>query len=258
MQQDPLLEGSGCRELEDVLLAVQGKTIFVFCYDAYAAWPGCPMIHRSSAAIPALPAAEWGHSFRPAYFRLGAALAGSIQAQRVLALTATATRATEVAIRQVCCCCAATGRAKCSGRFGHAVSRRPDTTRPGLSMGAAGACKPCMCQHAELHLPRLHVLQVLRIPEGSVLRDTAVRQNLRLQVVHSTGGSSSQASRERACALFAAGGPLAVSSSAIVYCAFKEDANQLARMLGARGVSSRAYHAGKDYRVCVHKQQGQA
>lgn len=45
--------------------------------------------------------AEWGHSFRPAYFRLGAALAGSIQAQRVLALTATATRSTEVAIRQV-------------------------------------------------------------------------------------------------------------------------------------------------------------
>lgn len=104
-------------------------------------------------------------------------------------------------------------------------------------------------QRAELHLPCLLVPQVLRIPEGSVLRDAAVRQNLRLQVVRSTGGSSSQASRERTCALFAAGGPLAAARSAIAYCAFKEDANQLARMLGARGVSARAYHAGKDYRV---------
>lgn len=103
---------------------------------------------------------------------------------------------------------------------------------------------------SDLSLPA-HMPQVLRIPASSVLRDAAVRQNLRLQVVRSTGGSSSQASRERACALFAAGGPLAAARSAIVYCAFKEDANQLARMLGARGISARAYHAGKDYRVRV-------
>ncbi|KAL4428000.1 hypothetical protein ABPG75_002089 [Micractinium tetrahymenae] len=133
--------------------------------------------------------AEWGHSFRPAYFRLGAALAGSVRAQRILALTATATRATEAAIRQV-----------------------------------------------------------LRIAEGSVLRDAAVRQNLRLQVLRTSGGGSSQATRERICSLFAPGGPLGGVRSAIVYVAFKEDANQLARLLGVRGVSARAYHAGKDYR----------
>lgn len=46
--------------------------------------------------------AEWGHSFRPAYFRLGTTLTSSIRVQRILALTATATRATEAAICQVC------------------------------------------------------------------------------------------------------------------------------------------------------------
>jgi ATP-dependent DNA helicase Q4 len=46
-------------------------------------------------------AAEWGHSFRPAYFRLGVALANNLQAHRILALTATATRITEAAIQEV-------------------------------------------------------------------------------------------------------------------------------------------------------------
>ena len=87
------------------------------------------------------------------------------------------------------------------------------------------------------------------MPAGGVLRDAAVRQNLRLQVLRTAGGGSSQATRERIAALFIAGGALAAVRSAIVYCAFKEDANQLARLLGARGVSARAYHAGKDYRV---------
>jgi hypothetical protein len=31
-------------------------------------------------------------------------------------------------------------------------------------------------------------MQVLRIPEGCVLRDSAVRQNLRLSVLRSSGG----------------------------------------------------------------------
>jgi len=126
-------------------------------------------------------------------------------------------------------------------------------------VGGTGAAACATHVEWSAHAQRLHVNlppadpvpQVLRIPAANVLRDAAVRQNLRLQVVRSAGGSSSQASRERACALFAAGGPLAASRSAIVYCAFKEDANQLARMLGARGVSARAYHAGKDYRVRV-------
>ena len=73
--------------------------------------------------------AEWGHSFRPAYFRLGATLQTAVRVQRVLALTATATRATETAV--------------CS---------------------------------------------VLGIPPEQVVRDTLVRDNLRLHVVRKNGG----------------------------------------------------------------------
>lgn len=106
--------------------------------------------------------AEWGHSFRPAYFRqvptsvppaavaghvptaraqsssgalallcrLGAVLQSRVRTRCILALTATATKATEAAIRSV-----------------------------------------------------------LSIPSSSVLRDSAVRSNLQLSVAHSTGGS---------------------------------------------------------------------
>jgi superfamily II DNA helicase RecQ len=138
-------------------------------------------------------------------------------------------------------------------------------------------------------------LQVLRISAQSVLRDAAVRQNLRLQVLRTSGGEfdqgsvtkgsghwtssagcqstcmrplclhapavsaggSSQASRNRICALFSGSGQLAAVRSAIVYCCFKEDANQLARLLSTRGVSARAYHAGKDYRVRQHSLHSQ-
>jgi hypothetical protein len=66
--------------------------------------------------------------------------------------------------------------------------------------------------------------------------------------VHGAGGSS-QATRDRICGLFCGSGPLAAVRSAIVYCAFKDDANQLARLMCARGINTRAYHAGKDHRV---------
>ncbi|GAX75225.1 hypothetical protein CEUSTIGMA_g2669.t1 [Chlamydomonas eustigma] len=45
--------------------------------------------------------AEWGHSFRPAYFRLGHVLRSVLRPRGVLALTATATRPTEQCIAQV-------------------------------------------------------------------------------------------------------------------------------------------------------------
>ncbi len=44
---------------------------------------------------------EWGHSFRPAYFRLGHILRTVLKPRVVLALTATATRNTQAAICQV-------------------------------------------------------------------------------------------------------------------------------------------------------------
>jgi len=45
--------------------------------------------------------AEWGHSFRPAYYRLGHVLRAVLRPRSVLALTATATRATERCIAEV-------------------------------------------------------------------------------------------------------------------------------------------------------------
>ena len=137
--------------------------------------------------------AEWGHSFRPAYFRLGTALANHIKADRILALTATATRATEEAV--------------CS---------------------------------------------VLRIPQSQVLRDSAVRSNLRLTV--SAKPKTSQGCWT-AIARLLKEGALSIVSSVIVYCCFKEDANQLSRTLVASGIRAAAYHAGKSYeeRAAIEK-----
>lgn len=44
---------------------------------------------------------EWGHAFRPAYFRVGHALATRLRTRCVLGLTATATAATQGAVAQV-------------------------------------------------------------------------------------------------------------------------------------------------------------
>jgi ATP-dependent DNA helicase Q4 len=135
--------------------------------------------------------AEWGHSFRPSYFRLGEILQRDISARSILALTATATKATEAA-----------------------------------------------------------VCGVLRIPQSQVLRDSAIRQNLRLHVIRSQGtpcsraGSSGGGSWYQVLSLFK-GGPLATSRSSIVYCAWKSDADSLAAALIGAGVNAKAYHAGR-------------
>lgn len=44
---------------------------------------------------------EWSHNFRPSYMRLHSAIAGTLRARCVLALTATATRRTLTSIRSV-------------------------------------------------------------------------------------------------------------------------------------------------------------
>ena len=135
--------------------------------------------------------AEWGHSFRPSYFRLGEILQRDISTRSILALTATATKATEAA-----------------------------------------------------------VCGVLRIPQTQVLRDSAIRQNLRLNVVRSNGtpcsraGTSGGGSWHNVLSLFK-GGPLASSRSSIVYCAWKSDADSLAAALVGAGVNAKAYHAGR-------------
>ena len=44
---------------------------------------------------------EWGHAFRPAYFRVGHALSTRLATRCVLGLTATATATTQRAVAQV-------------------------------------------------------------------------------------------------------------------------------------------------------------
>jgi len=44
---------------------------------------------------------EWGHSFRPSYYRLGKVIRSHLPSQSILALTATATLTTEACIRQI-------------------------------------------------------------------------------------------------------------------------------------------------------------
>ena len=133
--------------------------------------------------------AEWGHSFRPAYFRLGTALVANIKARSVLALTATATHATELAV--------------CS---------------------------------------------VLSISSPSqVLRDSAVRPNLRLHVKPKPSTQGEGPVIKSIKQLLAEGGELAHVKSAIIYCCFKEQANQISKALTAAGIRADAYHAGKSH-----------
>ena len=134
--------------------------------------------------------AEWGHSFRPAYFRLGEILQRDVSTRSVLALTATATKATEAA-----------------------------------------------------------VCDVLRIPQTQVLRDSAIRQNLRLRVLRSQGTLASGnhgGSWQQVVGLFR-GGPLENSRSAVVYCAWRSDADSLAAALVQARIGAKAYHAGRNY-----------
>lgn len=134
--------------------------------------------------------AEWGHSFRPAYFRLGEILHRDVQTRSLLALTATATKATETAVRSV-----------------------------------------------------------LRLKADQVLRESAIRTNLRLSVMRSDGtpgsGVSSSANWNRIVNLFKSGGTLEHSKSAIVYCAWKHDADSLASAFVSGGIRSKSYHAGR-------------
>ncbi len=66
-------------------------------------------------------------------------------------------------------------------------------------------------------------------------------------------GASSHATWDDIIQLFKAGGRLAGVRSAIVYCAYKDDADKLAQRLNAHGIRAAPYHAGRHLRVrlCV-------
>eukprot|EP00891_Asterochloris_glomerata_P005100 jgi/Astpho2/5100/fgenesh1_pm.00073_%23_4_t len=129
--------------------------------------------------------AEWGHNFRSAYFRLGHLLKQKVQARCVLALTATATRATEA-----------------------------------------------------------EVATALDIQPENRLRDSNMRDNLRLSVVHHNGGTANGGAKRALLALLREGA-LREAASVIVYCTFQSQADEVARFLYTSGVSAVSYHARK-------------
>ncbi|KAL6777046.1 RECQ5 [Auxenochlorella protothecoides x Auxenochlorella symbiontica] len=129
---------------------------------------------------------EWGHSFRPAYYRLGAALKRMLPAKSLLALTATATKLTEAAI----------------------------------------------CQSLGIQ---------------TTLRETCLRENLRLHVKVNTSGMA-ETRTSYILSLVTPGSALADTSSILIYCAFRHDADVLAAKLQAIGHRAKSYHAGKHYK----------
>lgn len=133
--------------------------------------------------------AEWGHSFRPSYFRLGGILQRQIQSRSILALTATATKDIESSV--------------CS---------------------------------------------VLGISGDAVLRDAAIMPNLRLNITRQLGQNRNN--WNHIVALIKTG-KLADVRSIIVYCAWKADADAIAKALQTAGVTAKAYHAGRNSRVTI-------
>ncbi|KAL6761906.1 P-loop containing nucleoside triphosphate hydrolase protein [Haematococcus lacustris] len=128
---------------------------------------------------------EWGHSFRPAYFRLGHVLRAVLRPRCVLALTATATKPTQTAITQV-----------------------------------------------------------LGLDPESFIRESPLRDNLRLQVIHVNGATGSGRSVSWLASALKAG-QLHDIESVIVYVAFQAQADEVADSLKRSGVRAVAYHAGK-------------
>eukprot|EP00955_Chlamydomonas_euryale_P007031 74627-Chlamydomonas_euryale.AAC.9 len=97
--------------------------------------------------------AEWGHSFRPAYYRLGHVLRAVLRPRSVLALTATATRATERCIAEVCVCSTGREKGKESVTFGWRIlptsaALEPLRSNPVLTCTAHHAWLPPQWRHA--------------------------------------------------------------------------------------------------------------
>lgn len=153
---------------------------------------------------------EWGHAFRPAYYRVGHALSTRLRTRCVLGLTATATATTQRAVAQV-----------------------------------LGIPQDCVLRAAMVR-DNLR-LQVLRVhggmsDMGSVIACVVVR---RVQALPAGGNPS--AAKSQLLALFR--GQLQGCASAIVYCTLQAATEEVAKVLYAQGITAVAYHAGKPLKV---------
>ncbi|GIM01637.1 hypothetical protein Vretimale_6417, partial [Volvox reticuliferus] len=130
---------------------------------------------------------EWGHSFRPAYLRLGHVLRCVLQPRCVLGLTATATTPTAD-----------------------------------------------------------EVASVLGLAPGAVMRESPLRQNLRLKVLHMQPGASESGASRTALLQLLRSQELAAVQSVLVYVAMQWQADEVAGWLqSTHGISASSYHAGR-------------
>ena len=157
---------------------------------------------------------EWGHNFRPAYFRLGRLLSKPpFKPQCVLALTATATRATAAAV------CRALG-IKTDGGEESGVVIREAGVRPNLRLTVSRAAKTAAADESEN-------------PSAAPFR------------FNSVGGVDSLAARRAvAAALSSPGGQLSSCQRVITYVPFQASADSLAAHLNALGIGAAPYHSG--------------
>merc|ERR1719284_1913945 len=100
-----IVSGQQSREqVREVMLAVRNRLVDVLFISperlSVWAFDGCGLPTIALACVDeAHCVSEWSHNFRPDYLRLHEFLIGSLNAKRVLALTATATKPT---IKSVC------------------------------------------------------------------------------------------------------------------------------------------------------------
>ena len=166
---------------------------------------------------------EWGHNFRPAYFRLGRLLSKPpFRPACVLALTATATRATAAAVARALGIKTNSGSSAAEGDDDEGGSG-------GVIIREAGV-RPNL---------RLTVSRAAATSEDGSEHPSALPFRF-----NSVGGVDSLAARRAVAAALSAGGPLAACKRVIAYVPFQASADSLASHLTALGVAAAPYHSG--------------
>ncbi len=89
------------------------------------------------------------------------------------------------------------------------------------------------------------ICEMLNLDMGHTIRVSSMRENLRLETAQA--GYSGNTTREQRSVLdlFSPGGRLVESKSAIVYCNFKAEADQVASLLMSNNVTAKSYHSDK-------------
>ena len=103
-----------------------------------------------------------------------------------------------------------------------------------LALTATATTRTCNSICNMLHLDMEHTIRV-----------SAMRENLRLETLQAGYSGNSTREQKAVLDLFRAGGRLVKSKSAIVYCNFKAEADQVASLLMSNNVTAKSYHSDK-------------